>query len=170
MRMASPDPIQAAFESAKETFKSGLDNDEVFKDLLQTSSIDDVWALTEELQRQPYVERRMRNMAKINGFLDKLQVYTSTVDTFVSAKPDILALIWGPIRLLLVWTANDAKFGDAIASAMEKIGNALPQFGEMAKIFTESNKLGHVMALFFQDILEFYTITLNFFRLPRTYS
>ncbi|KAI0402243.1 hypothetical protein F4802DRAFT_618082 [Xylaria palmicola] len=165
--MSPPDPIQAAFESAKDTFKKSLDNGEVFKDLLKTSSIDDVWALAEKLQMQPYVERRMRHMAKISGLLDKLQVYTSTIDTFVSAKPDILALIWGPIRLLLTWTANDARFGDAVASAMEKIGNALPQFGEMAKTFTESNKLGQVMALFFRDILEFYTITLRFFRLPR---
>ncbi|KAI1122695.1 hypothetical protein F5Y10DRAFT_281496 [Nemania abortiva] len=165
--MSSPDPIQAAFESAKDVFKKRLDNDELFKDLLETSSIEDVWALAEKLQKQPYIERRMRHMAKISGFLDKLQVYTSTIDTFVSAKPEILALIWGPIRLLLSWTANDAKFSDAITSAMEKIGNALPQFGEMSKIFSESTKLGQVMALFFQDILEFYTITLNFFRLPR---
>ncbi|KAJ2997236.1 hypothetical protein NUW58_g707 [Xylaria curta] len=165
--MSPPDHIREAFESAKDAFKKSLDNDEVFKDLLETSSIDDVWALTEKLQKQPYVERRMRHMAKISGFLDKLHVYTSTVDTFVSAKPEILALIWGPIRLLLAWTANDARFGDAVVSSMEKIGNALPQFGEMAKTFSESTKLGQVMALFFRDILEFYSITLKFFLLPR---
>ncbi|KAI3319186.1 hypothetical protein HD806DRAFT_295960 [Xylariaceae sp. AK1471] len=116
---------------------------------------------------QPYIERRMRHMGKISSFLEKLSAYTSVVDTFVQVKPEILALIWGPIRLLLVWTANDAKFADAITSAMEKIGNSLPQFVELTKTFSDSNKLRNVLALFYRDILDFYVITLAFFNLSR---
>jgi hypothetical protein len=77
----------------------------------------------------------------------------------VGVKPEVLALIWGPIRLLLVWTA--------VTAAMVEIGDALPQFVEAAKIFSDREKLKDVLALFYRDILDFYIITLEFFSLSR---
>ena len=108
-------------------------------------------------------------MAKIQCFIDKLSAYASTVDTFVQVKPDIMVLIWGPIRLLLVWTSNIANFADAVTSAMEKIGDALPQFVEVVKIFSENDKVKDVLALFYGDILDFYAIILEFFNSSRRF-
>jgi hypothetical protein len=85
----------------------------------------------------------------------------------VQAKPDILALIWGPIRLLLVWTTNIAKFADAVNEAMKKIGDALPHALKLATLFGDNDKLKAVLALFYRDILDFYVIALKFFGLSR---
>lgn len=165
--MSTFDASQQAFEAAKIAFKKSLKDEKMFKDLLETTTIEGVWKAAKEVQAKQDSERRLRHMAKIKSFLGKLSEYASAVETFVQVKPDILALIWGPIRLLLVWTANMAKFADAVTSAMVKIGDALPQFVEVVKIFGKNDKLNDMLALFYRDILDFYTITLEFFGLSR---
>ena len=161
------DPSQQAFESAKNAFQESLKDERLLKDIQEAITIDDVWKLVSDIQATQDAEKRLRHMAKMRSFFDKLEAYTVVVDTFVQVKPDLLALIWGPIRLLLVWTSNFAMFADALASAMKKIGDALPHFGEVVKIFSNNDRLKDLLALFYRDILDFYVITLEFFNLPR---
>lgn len=165
--MSTSDPSQRAFESAKRDFREKLKDEKLFQDILRTRSIDEVWKAAKELQVKPHAERRLRNLGKIGGFLDKLEGYASTVDKFVQVKPEILALIWGPIHLLMVWTGNITQFADAISSVMMKVGDALPRFVEASKIFRDTRKLEEVLALFYRDILDVYIIALEFFNLPR---
>jgi len=47
------------------------------------------------------------------------------IDTFVQAKSDILALIWGPIKLLLQISKNLTQSFDAIVNTMANIGEKL---------------------------------------------
>lgn len=86
----------------------------------------------------------------------------------MQVKPDILALIWGPIRLLVVWTSSITKFADAVTDAMEKIGDALPHALRSANIFNDNDKLKALLELFYGDILDFYIIALKFFSLSRS--
>ncbi|SPO07346.1 uncharacterized protein DNG_10040 [Cephalotrichum gorgonifer] len=162
------DASQEAFEAAKNAFRKRLKDEALFKEILEASSIDKVWEVANKVQATQHAQKRLRNMAKIKEFLDKMSGYTSVMDTFVQAKPEIMALIWGPIRLVLLWTASIAKFADAITSAMAKIGDSLPQFLEAAKIFHDATKLKDVLALFYKDIIDFHIITLEFFGLSRS--
>lgn len=163
--MTKFDASQQAFETAKDTFRKRLSDEALFKEILEAPTIEKVWEAANEVQTKQHAEKRLRNMAKIKGFLDKMSGYDSVMNTFVQAKPDIMALIWGPIRLVLLWTANISKFADAITSAMTKIGDALPQFLEAVKIFNDTAKLKDVLALFYKDILDFHAIALKFFSL-----
>ncbi|KAI0154181.1 hypothetical protein GGR57DRAFT_512483 [Xylariaceae sp. FL1272] len=163
---SSFDPSIQAFESAKKRLKNRLRDDTLFNDLA-TTSIDHVWETVKEVQKKPYAEQRMRHLGKIGGFLAKLEAYAATIDTFVQVKPDVLALIWGPIRILLVWTQNVARFADDVCAVMEKVGDALPHFIEVVKIFTDCQKLNEVLGLFYGDILDFYVIVLEVFNLSR---
>ncbi|KAI0198370.1 hypothetical protein F4808DRAFT_462839 [Astrocystis sublimbata] len=164
--MSSFDPSALAFEPAKKRLKNILNDDDLFKKLSATT-IEQVWETIKEVQKKPYAEQRMRHLGKIKSFLGKLEAYAATIDTFVQVKPDILALIWGPIRMLLVWTKNAAHFSDAVSAVFEKIGDALPHFIEVAKIFTDSEKLKEALSLFYGDILEFFVIVLVFFNMSR---
>jgi len=161
------DPSQQAFKSAMAAFKKTINDNKLHQDILRTTTIEGVWTEAKNIQARQEAKNRIRNMGKIRRFLDKIAAYASTVDTFVQVKPEIMALIWGPIRILLVWTENIAKLADAIFEAMEKIGDALPQFIDAAKIFSDNEKLKQVLALFYGDILDFYAIMLAFFRLSR---
>lgn len=163
--MSTGDASQQAFETAKKSFRKSLKDEALFRDILETTSIEKVWEVVKAIQAKQDAEKRLRNMAKIRGFLDKLSVYADTVDTFIQVKPDIMALIWGPIRLLLVWTGNITKFADAITKVMMKVGDALPQFVDVVNIFGDNEKLKAVLALFYKDILDFYAIALEFFNL-----
>ncbi|KAK4244292.1 hypothetical protein C7999DRAFT_44010 [Corynascus novoguineensis] len=165
--MSAHDPSQQAFEAAKNAFKQSLKDENLFRELLATTSVEQVYKAAEDAQAKPYADKRLRHTAKIRGFIDKLTDYASAVDTFVQAKPEILALIWGPIRLLLLWTSNIAKFADAVNEAMKKIGDALPDALKLATIFGDNDKLKAVLALFYKDILDFYVIALKFFNLSR---
>lgn len=163
--MSTRDASQQAFETAKKSFRKSLKDEALFRDILETTSIEKVWEVVKAIQAKQGNEKRLRNMAKIRGFLDKLSAYAGVVDTFIQVKPDIMALIWGPIRLLLVWTGNITKFVDAITKVMMKVGDALPQFVDVANIFGDNEKLKAVLALFYKDILDFYAIALEFFNL-----
>ncbi|KAF3760334.1 hypothetical protein M406DRAFT_269589 [Cryphonectria parasitica EP155] len=165
--MANPNASQQAFEKAKTTFKKHLKDEKLFEDLLKITSIERVYEAIEHLQAKQDSERRIRRLHKISSFLNKLSAYASAVDTFVQVKPEIMALVWGPIQVLLVWTDNVTKFADAVVAAMEQISDALPHFVDITKIFGNNDMLRDKLALFYQDILEFYTVVFDFFNMSR---
>ncbi|KAL6697596.1 hypothetical protein J3F84DRAFT_369411 [Trichoderma pleuroticola] len=56
---------------------------------------------------------------------------------------------------------------DALVNTAAEIGELLPEFKLMAAIFGNNEQVKLVLVLFFQDILDFYAVTLKFFGLPR---
>lgn len=83
----------------------------------------------------------------------------------MQAKPDVLALIWGPIKLLIHLSSNLVKSMDAIVDVMCLVGDKLPVFTDYAKLFEANPRVNHVLALIFRDILDFYLAALNSFAL-----
>ena len=51
----------------------------------------------------PNVARRSQsdNLGRIRPLLKTLLSYSLVIEVFVNAKPDVLAFIWGPIKLCL---------------------------------------------------------------------
>jgi hypothetical protein len=169
--MASPsDPIQVAFETAVLKFKNDVNDDEIYDKLSQATSVEDVYKATKKLQAEQAKHGHLRHLSKIDPYLTRLNDYATAIGVFVQVKPDILALLWGPILLLLQW-ANVLKASfDAIVDTMAEIGNALPEFNQAALLFGENDRIGDVLLLFFKEIIEFYSIAFRFFRLSRKFS
>ncbi len=172
--MAAPTPapipdahIEATFETAIREFKTKLNSEKVYAELLKTKSIDDVYDATDRLQEEQAKLGHLRHLSKIKPFLDRLSEYTSAIDTFVQVQPDILALIWGPIKLLVQWTGSLKQSLDAVVDTTAEIGNLLPEFQEAVVLFGKNQSLNDVLALFFQDILDFYVVALRFFGMTR---
>lgn len=163
--MSTPDPAQAAFNKAIREFKKGLKDQALYSQILATTSIDQVYDLTDQLQKVQGRGDHLRNLARIKPFLDRMTAYTGAIDTFVQAKPDILALIWGPIRLLIQWTSTLTGSLNALLKTTEEIGNLLSEFDHTAKLFSKKQHINDVLALLFQDILDFYSVSLKFFRM-----
>ena len=154
-----PDPASAAFSKAIREFRANLKNEALYSEILATTSADQVYDLTDKLQSK---DGYLRNLAKLKPFLDRLQLYCGAIDTFVQAKPDILALIGGPIKLLLQWASTLTSSLDALVNTAGEIGRLLPEFRVSARMFG----LNDLLALFFQDMLDFYLIALQFFSMP----
>lgn len=169
MAASSPDPFQAAFTEAAHDFKSKLNNDNLYREILKVHSIDQVYDATDKLQAEQAKKKgRMRNLARIKPYLEKLREYHNVINVFVQAKPDIMALIWGPILLLLQTASSLVQSFDAIVDMTGQIGNLLPEFKEMATLFSENKAIKGALVLFFRDILDFYVVALELFGLNRT--
>jgi hypothetical protein len=164
--MATPlDPSLEAFEAAKRSFRDSLGDPSLFNDILQTTTVDQVYDVTEKLQAKLGSEGRLRHLGKIRPYLERVTAYASAVETFVQVKPDVLALIWGPIRLLLQWSSHLMQCWDAITDVVAKVGEALPQFSEMARIFGSKDTIKSLLVSFYRDILDFYVLLLKFVKM-----
>ncbi|KAJ4857218.1 hypothetical protein T069G_08115 [Trichoderma breve] len=135
-------------------------------EIIKTKTIDEVYDATDALQAEQAKHGRLRHLSKIKPFLEGLQGYADTIDTFVQVKPDVLALIWGPIKLLIQWAASLTQSIDALVNTAAEIGELLPEFKLMAAMFGNNEQMKLVLVLFFQDILDFYAVALKFFGLP----
>lgn len=167
--MASPSSarLSDAFDKAKQDFLASLKDPSLFNSFVTVTSIDEVYAFTTRLQQDQSKRHGLRNLLKIKPFLDRLKEFASAIDVLVSAKPEILALIWGPIKFLLQMSDNLTKSFDAIVEAMAMIGNKLPLFEAYSMLFKENDRVAQVLVLFYKDILDFYEVVLNFFSAKR---
>ncbi|UKZ82346.1 hypothetical protein TrVFT333_010133 [Trichoderma virens FT-333] len=161
-----PDTIQLAFAEAVREFKSKLKNDRLYTDILKTRSIDEVYDATDALQAEQGKQGRLRHLSKIKPFLEGLRGYADVIDTFVQVKPDVLALIWGPIKLLIQWATSLTQSMDALIKTAAEIGELLPEFKFIGDMPGHNEQVKLILVLFFQDILDFYAVALKFFSLP----
>ncbi|KAF2792115.1 NACHT domain protein [Melanomma pulvis-pyrius CBS 109.77] len=163
----SPNAVQVIFENAIREFKANLKNDGLYSNILKTNSIDEVYDATNKLQEEQAKKGHLRHLSKIEPYLEGLRNYSSVIEVFTQAKPEILALIWGPIKLLLQWASTLKQSFDAIVNTTAEIGVLLPEFQDATTLFSHNKQVNDVLALFFQDILDFYLIALKFFSLTR---
>jgi hypothetical protein len=163
------DPVQLTFEKSIRDFKANLKDDKLYSEILQTTTIDQVYDFTEKLQADQAKDGHMRHLSKIGPFLESLRGYAGAIETFVQVKPEILALIWGPIKLLLQWTSILKQSFDGLIKTITDVGNLLPEFKEVVRLFGHNKQINDVLALFFQDILDIYVVALKFFGTPRKF-
>ncbi|KAK4206731.1 hypothetical protein QBC37DRAFT_476824 [Rhypophila decipiens] len=138
-------PLQRVFANARREFQNDLPAGTNFRDILAATSIEQVYTVIKTLQAAQGKKR-----------------------FFVQVKPDILALLlWGPVKLILLWTSEWRQGHDAIIKTIERIGELLPRFGELATQFVDQKRIKDIFALFYRDILDFYREIISFFALPR---
>lgn len=162
--MASQDPLQQVFESSKKKFEDALKaskcDPKLYSELHNATTVDELWDVMENLQ----VDRKLlRHLTRISPFLERLRAYAKVVDVFVQVKPEILALIWGPIRLLLLWSSELEESFEAIIVTISRIGQILPHFETAQEIFQDNDRIKTFLGFFFEDILELWLISLKFF-------
>lgn len=163
------DPVVLGFQKAIREFKGKLKDQALYDEILKTTSIDQVYELTDSIQEEQGREGHLRHLSKVEPFLNRMGEYAGAIETFVQVKPDILALIWGPIKLLIQWTSTLKKCLDAVVNVTAEIGDVLPEFKEMATLFDHNKQINDVMVLFFQDVLDFYLVALKFFSMTRKF-
>jgi hypothetical protein len=163
------DSFQVAFDTSMKEFRGRLKNANLYHEILQTKKIEEIYDLTDRLQEEQSRTGRLRHLSKIEPFLQGLTEYARVIEVFMQAKPDVLALLWGPIKLILQWADVLKQSMDAIIDTIAEIGILIPEFRNCSKLFGEKTAMREVLLLFFRDILDFYVIALNFFSLPREF-
>ncbi|KAF7555032.1 hypothetical protein G7Z17_g2472 [Cylindrodendrum hubeiense] len=165
--MSSSNPVQEALEQAQKAFRKKLQDPRLYEEILATTTIDDVYKETSKIQANIAPSGKLRHLAKIKPLLDRLSEYALVIEVFIQVKPDLLALIWGPIKIILMWSSQINAVFDKVADTLATIGHALPQFAVMAQTFETSDVVKAALALFYEDILDFYGIAFELFRKTR---
>ncbi|KAF8536864.1 hypothetical protein BDD12DRAFT_781117 [Trichophaea hybrida] len=98
----------------------------------------------------------LEHMNKIRPYLDGLQRYGDVIGLFVSSKPEILALIWGPIKFLLQLASNYFHSYDKLLDVFHELGSSLPQFQQIENVFQGSSQMANYLGLFYAEIIEFH--------------
>jgi nucleoside-triphosphatase THEP1 len=162
---ASHDPVQRAFQSAVRDFKAGLKNEELYDKITSTQSIDEVYDYTDKLQEEQSRTGSLRHLSRLKPYLTRLSQYVAVMNNFglTQMTPSVTSVLCGPILLLLQWASVLKQSLDAVVEITARIGELLPEFTEVAKLFHDNTCLQEVLVLFFRDILDFYSAALSFF-------
>lgn len=155
--------LSKAFLNAKQDFLSSLKDPALVKEVSNITSVTDIYNFVIEFQKR----NGIKNLSRINQYLDRLKQYASVIEVFIQVKPDVLALIWGPIKLLLQLADNLIRPLIAILDTMAAIGDKLPIFESYSQLFRESDRVVDALALFYRDILDFYGLAVNLFSAKR---
>ena len=91
--MSAQDPIEDAFEAARQDFLRSLKDRDIYN-FSQFTSINNVYDTTDKIQEEQQRSGALRGLNKIRPYLDCLSQYVGVIDTLIQAKPDILCLIW----------------------------------------------------------------------------
>ncbi|CAD6594213.1 MAG: hypothetical protein ASARMPREDX12_008428 [Alectoria sarmentosa] len=154
---------KSVFDAAVKDFQDELLDRDQF-DFRGIETIDDVYKEIDRIQEEQGRNGMLRNMKRIEPFLACLEQYSEVLDTFVQAKANVLALIWGPIKFLLQVSRNYVTGFDKVVEMTVNIGHCLPQFKKFEGLFKENKGVRDVLYLFYKDILDFYGIMLRFFQ------
>ncbi|KAI9146903.1 Vegetative incompatibility protein [Paramyrothecium foliicola] len=165
--MSLNDPAQNAFIEAQKAFRRKIQNPRLYDEILTITTANEVYKATSKLQEDNAAKGRLRHLVKIKPFLDRLGEYATVIEVFVQVQPEILALIWGPIKILLLWSSEATKGLDCITDALASIGNVLPHFEILAQTFDNSDAIRAALALFYEDMLDFYQVSIEFFKKKR---
>ena len=169
--MASENSLQQIFDKAKREFERELPSRISFRSLLRVTTIDEVYDAAREYQdEQVKTSGGIRNLQRIQPLLDRLNEFAGVIEVFVQVQPDILALIWGPIKLLIQLVSGWTQGYDAVVKMMERIGELLPCFSDVVIHFLDIERIKDILGLFFRDILDFFLAMFQFFSLPRTFA
>ncbi|RVD85886.1 uncharacterized protein DFL_004190 [Arthrobotrys flagrans] len=107
--------------------------------------------------QQKQKRRKTLQSSPFTTFVQSMQQFSSIVDTCVQSNPEIAALVWGGMKLVLLTFSNYLKYLEEIVDMCDQMGRLCPQFERFSKLFPKHKELQSA-------ICEFYAIIVDFFR------
>ncbi|KAK3297275.1 uncharacterized protein B0H64DRAFT_391813 [Chaetomium fimeti] len=153
--------VEEAFLSAKNEFLKSLANKSGF-DFSKVASAEDVLDAARVIEQQQKQTKTQRGLARIKPLITVLQEYSGVIDTFAQVKPDVLCLIWGPLKFILQTASTVTVAFENIVKTLGEIRLILPSFKTYRDTFPRNDVIRQVLLLFFEDILGLYSVLLNF--------
>ncbi|THX16596.1 hypothetical protein D6D13_01137 [Aureobasidium pullulans] len=162
LRPRSPLPPTAAavtttdaLDDALRSFQDSLDPEQKTKFQI-IKAVPDAHAVAEFTHQldQENAKRQSRCVsARISPLLESIQQFSGIVETFVSSHPQIAALIWGSIKLVLQIASNFTAYFDDLSGLLMTIGKRCPRFHEYQKLYGHSTGLQKALCDFYAAIV-----------------
>ncbi|KAF2233474.1 hypothetical protein EV356DRAFT_503548 [Viridothelium virens] len=129
----------------------------------QSTTLKDVRDAAIDLEARLGERKSLRNMRRIQPFLDGLDRYSSAVEVLCNGTP-FLPWIWAPVKLVLELSSGFAQAFELIISAYKDIAQTLPRFDRLSATFKAEPDFQHVLAVFYADVVEFHRRSYQFVR------
>jgi hypothetical protein len=94
--MTAPSGADTIFRKSLDRFKIGLNPRE--KEDFELTTLDDVHNVIDNIQRLHGSERKMQNMARLQGFLEGMEQYGNLIEIFLNVSV-FVAFVWVSIEL-----------------------------------------------------------------------
>ncbi|RBR14483.1 uncharacterized protein FIESC28_07719 [Fusarium coffeatum] len=151
------DPV---FAQAVAKFKKRLTK--VQADTFVDCTIDDVRNQISDIQNHHGSQRRQRNMVRLSKFVEGMSQLGKVMEVFLNLD-NTVALIWGPLKFLLLTASTWIDSLDSLLDVYERVGNVLPNLTRYPEIYKSySHVLTHLQG-YYCDILEFHSNALEVF-------
>ncbi|KAF5535036.1 hypothetical protein FNAPI_12200, partial [Fusarium napiforme] len=75
----------------------------------------------------------------ISTFSENVEPYVKVINTFVSSKPEVAALIWGAASLVLQLASNYSNFFRKLTGMMESISSQLAKYKQLLELLEEND-------------------------------
>ncbi|KAM3557837.1 hypothetical protein ARSEF4850_004902 [Beauveria asiatica] len=150
----SPNP-QASLQSAIEEFQSILTDEQRHK-LRIIGTIRDaqsVMIFTAQLEHENRSAGRPGVSSRLSTVLQSVQAFSGVVGTFVSAHPEIAALVWGSVKLTMLIAVNFASYFEALSSLFMTVSRQCPRFAEYQALYPASTRLQRALCDFHASII-----------------
>ncbi|RKK19466.1 hypothetical protein BFJ66_g11558 [Fusarium oxysporum f. sp. cepae] len=151
------------FDKAVAKFKSRLNRTQA--EQFAKCTIDDVRNQIRHIQNRHGSQRRLRNMDRLSKFVEGMVHLGKVVEVFLNLHNGV-ALIWGPIKFLLLAASNWIDSLDSLLGVYGQIGEVLPNLTRYGQIYKEYPYAHTHLESYYCDILEFHSNALDVFARP----
>ncbi|RBA12849.1 hypothetical protein FPRO05_14071 [Fusarium proliferatum] len=162
---------QESLEHAIRDFQAILTDDQRRK-LSNIGAIQDpdtVRIFTAQLDRESQLKKGRGIAGRLSSILQSVQRFSTVVDTFVSSRPDIAALVWGSLKLAMLVTdapshlripanslqiaVNYTSYFESLSALFMELGNQCPRFAEYQALYMTSTRLQKALCDFHASII-----------------
>ncbi|KAI0535309.1 hypothetical protein GGR58DRAFT_529608 [Xylaria digitata] len=150
------DALRLEFEEVARLFKDDLPDSVPFIEISRITTIGHVYDITNKIQADQHSRGSLRNLARIQPYLERLTGYVNVINDIIQGNSEVLALLWGPIAVLLQLAQKLDEAFDSLVSVVAEVGQYLPDFQVPFSVLNRGKETKVIMILFFKDILDFY--------------
>ncbi|KAJ3548577.1 hypothetical protein NM208_g941 [Fusarium decemcellulare] len=153
-------PPSNAFQRALKDFESRLKPSEISK--FKATALDDLKVTILAIQSEQRSRKQMMHMGRIMSFLEAMEQFGKVIEVFLNVA-DMLAFIWGPVKLLLLTAASWSESFDTLLDAYQLIAENFPIFESYQSIFPENERMRTILECAWSNILDFHIQALRIF-------
>ncbi|RMJ07063.1 hypothetical protein CDV36_013332 [Fusarium kuroshium] len=154
-----------SFERSLDKFRDYLSKDQ--KQQVNAANFKDLDAAIQEMQAKLGRDKRLCNFRRMEKFLDAMKDVEQLVTIFLNVH-EVVAFVWGPIKLALMAATTWANSIKQLIDAYEEIGEALSNLAFFHTLIESKGgeHLRQAVEDYFSDILSFHRCVLDVFSRP----
>ncbi|RSL59060.1 hypothetical protein CEP53_005924 [Fusarium sp. AF-6] len=154
-----------SFERSLDRFRDYLSKDQ--KQQFNAANFQDLDAAIQEIQAKLGRDKRLCNFRRMEKFLDAMKHVEQLVTIFLNVH-EVVAFVWGPIKLALMAATTWANSIKQLIDAYEEIGEALSNLAFFHTLIKSkgAEHLRQAVEDYFSDILSFHRCVLDVFSRP----